>query len=199
LVYGAIFAWIGTTALAASLAEMASITPVVGAQYRWTALYAPPRLMSPAFWGLLQGWITVFGWIATVATPAFLIGTQIEGLLILNDSTYLPEGWHGTLFAWAVLAIPVLCNIFARKLLAPIEYIGGFTHMGFLIVYVVVLCVMASKSTATYVFTTTTSGLSGWTNSAVSWNIGLLTAVFPIGGMFVVLFHLKLTLMVYRL
>jgi hypothetical protein len=30
-------------------------TPVVGAQYRWTALYAPRKVMSPAFWSLLQG------------------------------------------------------------------------------------------------------------------------------------------------
>src|ERR1700722_13518201 len=30
-------------------------TPTVGAQYRWTGLYAPPKLMTPAFWGLLQG------------------------------------------------------------------------------------------------------------------------------------------------
>jgi len=161
---------------------MASITPVVGAQYRWTGLYAPPRIMTPAFWGLLQGWITVFGWIASCATPAFLIGTQIEGLLILNDSTYIPKNWHGTLFAWAILSLPVLCNIFARKALAPIEIIGGITHITFLIVYVVVLVVMAPRSTATYVFTETTTGLSGWTSPGVQWNIGLLTAVFPLGG-----------------
>ncbi len=182
--YGAILAWIGTTALAASLAEMASITPVVGAQYRWTSLYAPPRFMTPAFWGLLQGWITVFGWIATCATPAFLIGTQIEGLLILNDSTYTPKGWHGTLLAWGVLFLPVVCNIFARRLLGPIEIIGGITHIGFLIVWVIVLVVMAPKSTASYVFTISTSDLSGWNNDGVSWNIGLLTAVFPLGGMY---------------
>ena len=139
--------------------------------------------MSPAFWGLLQGWITVFGWIATCATPAFLIGTQIEGLIILNDSTYIPKGWHGTLLAWGVLALPVLCNIFARKALTPIEIIGGITHITFLIVYTVVLATMAPRSTASYVFATTTSA-GGWTNIGVSWNIGLLTAVFPLGGIY---------------
>ena len=65
--------------------------------------------MTPAFWGLLQGWITVFSWIAICATLAFLIGTQIEGLLILNDSTYFPKGWHGTLLAWDVLFLPMVC------------------------------------------------------------------------------------------
>ena len=28
------------------------------------SLYAPPKIMSPAFWSLIQGWITVFAWIA---------------------------------------------------------------------------------------------------------------------------------------
>ena len=139
--------------------------------------------MTPAFWGLLQGWITVFGWIATCATPAFLIGTQIEGLLILNDDSYVPKGWHGTLLAWAVLSLPVLCNIFARKALAPIEILGGITHITFLIVYAVILVIMAPRSSASYVFTETTTGLSGWMNAGVQWNIGLLTAVFPLGGM----------------
>lgn len=181
--YGAILAWVGTSALAASLAELASITPVVGAQYRWTGLYAPPRVMSPAFWGLLQGWITVFGWIATCATPAFLLGTQIEGLLILNDATYIPKGWHGTLLAWAILSLPVLCNIFARKALPAIEILGGITHISFFIVFVVILVVMAPRSTAKYVFTTSTSE-GGWSSLGASWNIGLLTAVFPLGGMY---------------
>ncbi len=70
-VWGSLIAWIGSMAMAASLAEMASLNPTMGAQYRWTSMFAPPRVPSPAFSGLLQGWITVFTWIATCAQPAF--------------------------------------------------------------------------------------------------------------------------------
>lgn len=163
---------------------MASINPTVGAQYRWSGLYAPPGLMSPAFWGLIQGWITVFTWIATVAQPAFIVGTVLQGLIALNDDAYVPQRWHGTFLAWGLLAIPLFCNIFARKALSPLEVVGGVTHISFFIVWIVVLVTMAPRSTAEYVFATTYSGASfgGWPNTGVSWCVGLLSSVFPLGG-----------------
>lgn len=70
IVYGCIFAGIGTTLVAISLAEMASMygtkvftyayrhltgtrrDPTVGAQYRWSATFAP---RWNRFFGLMQG------------------------------------------------------------------------------------------------------------------------------------------------
>lgn len=166
------------------MAEMASINPTVGAQYRWSALYAPRRFGSPAFWGLIQGWITVFGWIAVVASPAFLVGTLAQGLIVLNKEDYVPKNWHGTLLTWALLAVPAFCNIFARKVLSTIEVVGGFTHTIFWIVWVVVLLAMAERSPLEYVFAETYSGIEfgGWSNEGVSWCVGLLTAAFPLSG-----------------
>lgn len=181
LVYGTMLSWIGSLAIAASIGEMASVNPTVGAQYRWTGLYAPRTAISPAFWSLMQGWITVFAWMATCTQPAFLMGTTIQGLIILNHDDYVPQRWHGTLLTWACLAIPLLCNIFARRALAPLEIIGGVAHIVFLVVIVVVLVVLAPRSSASFVFTTSVSGLSGWNNPGVSWCIGLLSATFPLG------------------
>jgi hypothetical protein len=39
----------------------------------------------------------VLAWIATCVQVAFLEGTVIQGLIVLNDATYIPERWHGTL------------------------------------------------------------------------------------------------------
>jgi choline transport protein len=69
MVYGCILVAFGATAVAFSMAEMASMytkpclsairpsltsyrDPTVGAQYRWSANFAP---FAPRFWGLLQG------------------------------------------------------------------------------------------------------------------------------------------------
>lgn len=52
LVYGSIISALGNLAITFSLAEMASIDPHVGAQYRWSALFAQSH---QEFWGLLQG------------------------------------------------------------------------------------------------------------------------------------------------
>ncbi|KIW99848.1 uncharacterized protein Z518_10776 [Rhinocladiella mackenziei CBS 650.93] len=182
LVWGMLLCLIGSTSIALSLAEMASITPVVGAQYRWTALYSPKGFMSPAFWSLLQGWITVFAWMAVCAQVCFLEGTIIQGLVVLNDETYIPERWHGTMFSWAILAIPLLCNIFARRVLAPLEVLGGIVHIALFVVFVVVLVAMSPRSSADFVFATTFTGLSGYGSPGVQWCIGLLSGAFPLAG-----------------
>lgn len=41
LVYGFLLSLSGTLACAASVAEMASICPISGAQYHWTYMFAP--------------------------------------------------------------------------------------------------------------------------------------------------------------
>jgi choline transport protein len=53
LVYGMILSFVGTLALASSIAEMASSTPIAGAQYHWTFTYAPKR--AAAFISWMQG------------------------------------------------------------------------------------------------------------------------------------------------
>lgn len=180
--YGSIIAWIGSLSLAASLAEMASINPTVGAQYRWTSMFAPRGLGRPAFWGLLQGWITVAAWIATCAQPAFLLGTLIQGLIVLDNDSYPYARWHGTFLAWALFLVPVVVNIFARRVLPSLEVIGVVTHLGFFLVWVITLACLAPKSTSEFVFTTNSFGISGWSNEGVQWCVGLLSAVFPLGG-----------------
>ncbi len=123
----------------------------------------------------------VFAWIATCAQVAFLEGTVIQGLIVLNDATYIPQRWHGTLLAWAVMALPVFCNIFARRILPPLEIIGGIGHFVFLVAFIATLCVLSPRSSADFVFTQTTTGLSGWSSPGIQWCIGLLSAAFPLG------------------
>jgi choline transport protein len=118
---------------------------------------------------------------ATCAQVAFLEGTVIQGLIILNDVTYIPQRWHGTLLTWAVIALPLFCNIFARRVLPPLEIIGGIGHFVFFIAIVTTLCVLSPHSSADFVFTQTITGLSGWSSPGIQWCIGLLSAAFPLG------------------
>lgn len=120
---------------------------------------------------------------ATCAQVAFLEGGIVQGLIVFNKPGYTPELWHGTLLAWAILALPLFCNIFARRILPPLEIIGGLGHIVFFIVFITTLCVTARRSTAEFVFTETITGLSGWKNSGVQWCIGLLSGAFPLGCM----------------
>jgi choline transport protein len=125
----------------------------------------------------------VFAWIAVCTQVCFLEGTILQGLIILNDDSYIPKGWHGTLLAWSILALPLLCNVFARKLLAPVEVLGGILHIALFVVFIVVLVALSPRSSASYVFTETTTNLSGYSSGGVSWCIGLLSGAFPLAGM----------------
>lgn len=99
-----------------------------------------------------------------------------------NEDEYEYARWHGTLLAWALFAVPVGVNVFARRVLPGLEIVGGVTHAVFFVVWIVVLVSLAPKSEAQSVFETNSFGLSGWDNEGVQWCVGLLSAVFPLGG-----------------
>ncbi|KAF2867084.1 amino acid/polyamine transporter I [Massariosphaeria phaeospora] len=179
IVYGSIFSTIGTVLVAVSLAEMASMDPTVGAQYRWSATFAPKW---NRFFGLMQGWITVFAWICSCTSNPALVSNVISGLVIFNYPDYVPQRWHITLIMWAITLFPFFANFWFRKVLNPLEAVGAICHVVFFIVSIITLIVLAERSTAEYVFTTLTHDVSGWTNPAASWGIGLLTVVYPLTG-----------------
>lgn len=108
------------------------------------------------------------------------MGSMIQGCIILCNDNYVYQGWHTTLLAYASLAIPVFCNIYARKIIAPLEIVAAVLHVLLLIVFVVVLTTMARRSTADFVFNTSFFGISGWENKPIQWSIGLLAAIFPL-------------------
>lgn len=122
----------------------------------------------------------MFAWITcTAASPAYLANV-VQGLVIFNYDTYVPERWHGTLLMWGFILIPVIWNFYFRKMLNTLEMIGGVCHTVFFIISIITLSVCARRSTTEFVFNTLTHDMSGWTDPAVAWGIGLLTVTFPI-------------------
>ena len=83
---------------------------------------------------------------------------------------------------WAFILIPLVFNLYFRKLLNTFETIGGILHVVFFIVTIITLAALAQRSTTDFVFKTLVTDVSGWTNPAVSFGIGLLTVVFPVAG-----------------
>lgn len=127
----------------------------------------------------------VFAWIAGTAITPFGIGSQICGLLMLNyPHTYVQKGWHTTLIAYATMILPLVANVYARKALKPIEFVGVILHFSLFVVFVVVLITLGGRNSAKYVFTANSNGVSGWENNGVQWCIGLLSAVFPLTGQY---------------
>ncbi|KAL8801575.1 MAG: hypothetical protein Q9182_004361 [Xanthomendoza sp. 2 TL-2023] len=115
------------------MAELASMIPLAGGQYNWVALLAPSS--STKFLSYLTGWITMIAWQACLAGSAFLGGTMIQGLLVLNNDNYVPERWHGTLLFYAIILFSLIINTYLARLLPKIEgmvliiHVAGFVLM----------------------------------------------------------------------
>ncbi|OJJ50178.1 hypothetical protein ASPZODRAFT_22854 [Penicilliopsis zonata CBS 506.65] len=179
LVWGMLLSISGTMALAMSLGELASICPLAGAQYHWTALLAPPKIRAFCTW--MQGWITVFAWQAAGTSICFLVATQIQGLMILNYPDYVYERWHGTLLMWAVMLVSLAINIFAVRSLPLLQLCGGIMHIAFFIVLVVPLVLLSPRSTSKFVFTQLLNE-NGWKSNGVAWCLGMLTVTYSLTG-----------------
>ncbi|KAF2750888.1 amino acid transporter [Sporormia fimetaria CBS 119925] len=179
LIYGTIISTLGHFCVAMSFAEMASMDPTIGAQYRWSARFAQ---RWPEFWGLLQGWLTTFAWVLSCVAPLSFLALITQTLIGFWDLTYQPKPWHVTLIMWAFLVAAIVCNLFLRKILNTLETIGGICHVVFFIVIIAVLATLGGRSSPSFVFGTVVSDVSGWNNSGVSFHIGLLAVILPLFG-----------------
>ena len=119
--------------------------------------------------------LQVFSWIFLCGGAPFICALVIQGLIVFNDETYVPERWHGTLLAWAYLLVPFTLNVYGRKLLKTIEIVGGIFYIIFFITTIVTLIVMAPRNPSEFVFKESFFGQSGWENEGVQWCLGLLT------------------------
>lgn len=153
--------------------------PTSGGQYHWVSMLAPPR--AAAFLSWVSGWITVLAWQTVTASAAFLAGTMIQGLLILNYPTYTFERWHGTMLYWAVLMVSALVNTVGIRLLPVIENIVLLLHIAFYFAILIPLIYLSPHSSAKYVFATFENN-SGWSSDGVAWCVGLLTSTYVFVG-----------------
>lgn len=190
-----IISFIGTVAIAISLAELASIFPTAGGQYHWVASLAPLDYRKTASW--LTGWISIGGQICLGASSAFAGGLQLRGLIALNDDTYVPKQWHGLLFYWAVLLYALIANILGTSALAKMNLAAGESlvpshsdvvltgsgvlHITGFVALTATIGALSSKHSASYVFTEVVNS-TGWPSDGLAWLIGMLSTVYPFLG-----------------
>jgi len=153
--------------------------PTSGGQYHWVSEFAPPQHQK--FISFIIGWLCVLGWQTGAANTAFLAGTQIQGLIVLNYPNYVFERWHGTLLTCAVASFSVFFNTFLAKKLPLVEGIVLIIHVFGFFAVVVTLWVLGPRGDAATVFTTFTN-LGGWNSNATSALVGILAVMIPLLG-----------------
>lgn len=153
--------------------------PTSGGQYHWISEIAPRRHQK--FLSYLMGWLCVLGWQASAAAVAFQVGTQLQGLLVLNYPSYTYESWHGTLLTICVSLFSVLFNTFLATELPVVEGIVLVIHVFAWCGIVVALWVLAPMADARAVFTTFSDN-GGWGSLGGSALVGISTCILPLAG-----------------
>ncbi|WEW60245.1 hypothetical protein PRK78_005730 [Emydomyces testavorans] len=174
LVWGFIVIFAGATLVFASLAEMASMAPTAGGQYHWVSEFAPRT--GQKYLSYITGWLCTTGWQCTIVAISFIAGTIIQGLITLNDATYKPQPWHGTLLVIAIASFAVFFNTLLAKKLPMVEGIFLILHVIGVFLIMIPLWVMAPRHSAKFVFTEFNNG-GGWNSIGTSVLIGLSTSL----------------------
>lgn len=128
-----------------------------------------------------SGWISVLGWQTGLASLAFLAGTMIQGLLVLDNPDYIFENWHGTLLVIAITAFCIIFNTFLAKRLPMVEGMVLIIHLLGFFAVLVPLWLLAPRSSASDVFTTFLN-LGGWNTTGLAFMVGLLSPVYTLIG-----------------
>lgn len=129
----------------------------------------------------LTGWLTFIGWQSGVAGTSFMVGTIIQGLIVLNYESYAYRSWHGTLLVIGVTSFGIAFNtIFARRLplvenILMVLHVLGFFIVGF------VLWILGPRADAKAVFTEFRNN-GGWSTDGTSFLVGLNPLVVSLLG-----------------
>lgn len=158
---------------------MASSQPIAGAQYHWTHAFAPVNHRRLITW--MQGWVTWFAWVSTLAGVANTSAYMLQSLVAVNYPNYVAQPWHVTLIIFALLMVEGLMNMYTWFLIPWFELVAGILHIILFIIFVVVLVTLAPRHSAEFVFTRQASD-SGWTSAFVSFNLGLMTPTWGFVG-----------------
>ena len=130
---------------------------------------------------VLIGWLSTLAWQTGTASASYIIASQIQALLLLNDASYEFQRWHGTLLVIATASLATICNCVLVKQLPKIEifvlilYFAGFFGI------VITLWVLAPKTPAHTVFKEFQNN-GGWPNQGLSVLIGMTGSVYTILG-----------------
>ncbi|MCJ1310300.1 hypothetical protein MMC25_003962 [Agyrium rufum] len=179
LVYGYIMVWIGTMSIYVVLGELASMAPISGGQYHWVSMLAPRS--SQKFFSYITGWVTYAGWQAAVGAAGFLVATLIQGLIVLNNPSYVFERWHGTLIYWAIMLLAVFINTVISSAIPKIEGVVLALHILGFFAIVIPLTTLAPHSSPSQVFTVFSNG-GDWSSQGVSLLVGSIGHVFAFVG-----------------
>lgn len=127
------------------------------------------------------GWLTVWGWQATLASVYYLAGAQIQGLITLTTPAYNPHPWHTVLLFWASMVFTIFMNTIVGRFLPKFEASILIIHILGFFAILLPLVVLGSHQDASEVFKTFLN-TGDWPTQGLSFMIGLIGSVYTFTG-----------------
>ncbi|KAF2150891.1 amino acid transporter [Myriangium duriaei CBS 260.36] len=179
IVWSLVWTFAGFILISLSLSEMASIAPTAGGQYHWVSEFAPRTQQRLASY--ICGWMLFLRWQAGQAGGTFIMGTLIQAMLVIRDSSYTPKGWQGFLFVvpFSILSAALSIRITTGHL--TVFNMSMVVHVLSCFTTVVVVWVLAPHVPANAALATFTNN-GGWSTTGLSLMIGQVSMVATLGG-----------------
>ena len=108
---------------------------------------------------------------------------MIQGLIVLNNPSYEPQRWQGTLLFYAMILVGVIFNTLFVRYLPKTEGLVLIIHVGGFFAVLIPLVYLAPHGNGTEVFTLFTNG-GGWQTQELSFCVGIVTGVYSFLGWF---------------
>ncbi|KAK2766787.1 hypothetical protein FQN54_006101 [Arachnomyces sp. PD_36] len=175
LVYAIMWNFVGFCPIYLSMAEMASMAPIAGAQYHWVSEFAPENLQRGLSY--LTGWTSTLAWQAGNAQGVFLVGTIIQIIISLYDDLYTFPQWHTTLLAMAAVGIAFVGNTFGSKYLHLWQNVVFTVHILAYLGFLIPIWVNAPRASSSQVWSEFTFS-GGWPNAGLAVLVGQQTGIF---------------------
>ncbi|KAK3827684.1 MAG: amino acid/polyamine transporter I [Benniella sp.] len=178
IIWGWVFVSAMSMCVAASMAEICSSYPTSGGLYYWSSKLAGRH--GP-FYAWVTGWWNLLGQFGCTAGIDF--GLAILFCSVVSFKTgWEFERWHVVLVYFLILIIHGLINTFLVKLMAIMNTISVWVHIGGVLIILITLLVKTeNKASASFVFTGFINN-TGWSSSVYVVLLGLLQSQFTMTG-----------------
>lgn len=91
------------------------------------------------------GYLCAITWQTSVAGTAFVAGTLIQSLFVLNIDSYDPHPWHGTLLTIAFAIVAVIFNTILVRQLPLVEIVCMVVHVLGVVIFIPVLAMAPNR------------------------------------------------------
>ena len=160
--------------------------PLAGGPFDWVAILSPPPCKK--FLSYSTGWLTSILCQSLVAGTTYVIETLIQGHLILNYPSYVPQRSHATLLLYATVAFALFVNTYLGWLLPRIEsMVLVFYVLRFVGILIPLVHLAPNHQLGREVFTAFRND-GGWSTTGVAFFVGLIGAMSSFTGKFVTSF-----------